>query len=258
MLTPPRSLLAWVLVAALASQGCAARRQEQLAPCPPWPARCAGVIFAADGAGDFRAASKSLHQVVEEAGLPVQVHTFVWSHGYGRVLSDQVDLAHTRREGQRLAADLMVQCQQNPQRPIYLYGHSAGCGVILAAAELLPPETIERMALLAPSVPADYDVGPALRATRRGIDVYCSPHRDSYLKVAAVLAVLTHGERCWRAGQIGFRTCPQHPEEAQQYSKLRHLPWNPELAVAGHRGGHYGAYQHGYLRSFVLPLLLQN
>ena len=46
-----------------------------------------------------------------------------------------------------------------------------------------------------------------------------------------------------------------HSEDVACYAKLRHYPWEPRLAWTGHEGGHFGCYQPGYLRAFVLPLL---
>src|SRR5438876_27755 len=65
-----------------------------------------GVIFAADGAGGFAATSDALRQAVEEAGLPLGVEGVEWSHGYGRVVSDQIDLSYARAQGRQLAARL--------------------------------------------------------------------------------------------------------------------------------------------------------
>src|SRR5205807_1646931 len=60
-------------------------------------------VFAADGAGNFRVASMMLRQVVEEDELPIEVYSFEWSHGYARVLSDQVAFSHARDKGKHLA-----------------------------------------------------------------------------------------------------------------------------------------------------------
>jgi pimeloyl-ACP methyl ester carboxylesterase len=59
-------------------------------------------------------------------------------------------------------------------RRISLLGHSAGCAVVLAAAEILPPDSVDRIILLAPSVCDAYDVRPTLRAARDGMDVFYS------------------------------------------------------------------------------------
>ena len=64
--------------------------------------------------------------------------------------------------------------QAYPGRKVYLVGHSAGCAVVLAAAERLPTDSVDRLILLAPSVCVTYDLRPALRTVRCGIDVFYS------------------------------------------------------------------------------------
>ena len=61
------------------------------APClkpyvPAVPAR--GVVFAVDGAGGYGATPTSLSQAVADAGLPLAVRPFVWTHGTGRFLAE--------------------------------------------------------------------------------------------------------------------------------------------------------------------------
>ncbi len=106
------------------------------APLAP-PCLCPGVVFVVDGAGGFEAASRNLRQTVSEDKIPLEVCPFHWTHGYCRVLSDQVHASHIRREGRRLA-ELVLNCRR--ETPIYLVGHSAGCAIILIAAELLAAE----------------------------------------------------------------------------------------------------------------------
>jgi hypothetical protein len=40
-----------------------------------------GVVFVANGSGDFRTVSTSLRQVVAATAAPLQIETCVWSHG---------------------------------------------------------------------------------------------------------------------------------------------------------------------------------
>src|SRR5262249_1730441 len=111
--------------------------------------------------------------------------------------------------------------------------------------------------LLAPSVPSGYDLRPALRSTRRGVVVFCSHYADWYLRVGLALTNTLCGRRFIAAGTVGFCPIIQSPGDAAGYAKLVHYPWSPLLAWTGHEGGHFGCYQQGYLRTFVLPLLLE-
>src|SRR2546421_5603725 len=133
-----------------APSGCASWRQRPVVDYrPPHGPDSHAIVYVADGAGDFRATSAALRRAVVADKLPLYVRTFDWSHGYGRVIADQLDRSHIQSEGQRLAELLCARRQTYPDSPIYLVGHSAGCGVLIAAAERLPPGQVDRIVLLA-------------------------------------------------------------------------------------------------------------
>jgi pimeloyl-ACP methyl ester carboxylesterase len=169
-------------------------------------------------------------------------------------MADQMDTRHAVAQGRRLAGEVEAHRQAIPEAPIYLYGHSAGAAVVLAAAKCLPPGSVERIILLAPALPANYDLRPALRASRQGIDVFCS-RRDRCVPVVAFLEVFKSGHCRVPGSYDGFRPCVHSAEDEALYGKLRQYPWNPYLDCFGHDGGHSGAYQHDFLGAFVLPLL---
>jgi hypothetical protein len=60
------------------------------------------------------------------------------------------------------------------------------------------------------------------------------------------------------AGQCGFTPIIVCPEDAILYGKLRQHPWDPVVAWSGNDGGHYGSNQPGFLRAYVLPLLISD
>lgn len=214
------------------------------------------LVIVLDGAGGFEAASQAMQKTAAECKLPLEVHGFHWTHGYLRVFSDQMHVSHTRQQG-RILAELLLACRhQAPDRPIYLVGHSAGCGVALVAAETLPPNTLERIVLLAPAVSAKHDLRAALRSSCQGIDVFISGHDWCCLGLGIMLAGTTDRYRLsGAAGRVGFRPVLSCPEDETLYAKLRQYPWNPSLMWTGHKGGHYGGYQPGFLCAFVFPLL---
>jgi pimeloyl-ACP methyl ester carboxylesterase len=214
------------------------------------------VVFVADGAGGFKAASSSIRSTVAADCVPLRVETFDWTHGHWRVIADQIDRDHARKEGLELAAKVCALEQSCPGLPVCLVGHSAGSAVVLAAAEALPAGSIDRIVLLAPAVSTDHDLRPALACARRGVDVFYSSNDVFYL--GFVVAVLGNAdrERDPAAGRVGFRPSVADPQDAALYAKLRQYPWEPGLEPTGNYGGHYGAYQPGFLRVAVLPLLL--
>ena len=241
------------LTAVLAVSGCALPRHEVYTPTVVAGQR--GVIFAVDGAGDFQATSDSLRQAVAAERLPLCVEPFEWSHGYGRVLADQMDWDHAWEEGQYLARRVCAVRQVCPAAEVYLVGHSAGSAVVLAAAESLPPGSINRIVLLAPSVSDEYDLRPALRCACDGIDVFYSRRDTAYLGVGVAIVGTVDRRWCPAAGRVGFRPVVETPQDGQLYAKLRQHAWDPCVEWTGNRGGHYGGYQVCHLRAYVLPLL---
>jgi pimeloyl-ACP methyl ester carboxylesterase len=242
------------LAAVCLLSGCATVRHEAYTPvvCP-----CdRGLVFVADGAGGFECTSAIMEDVVAEDHLPLGVEMVDWSHGFGRFFADQMDYDHARAEGRCLAERIRARRLACPTGPIYLIGHSAGSGVVLAAAECLPPDSIDDIVLLAPSVSADYDLRPALRASRRGIDVFYSGRDWAYL--GAGVSIVGTADREWSAaaGRVGFRPVGRCPEDTALYcARLRQHAWDRSVRWTGNHGGHHDCYQPCFLRAYVMPLL---
>lgn len=242
-------LLGVLLVAA----GCLRSRQ----PIPPCGcvAPNADVVFVADGSGDYRTTSRALCEAVSACGAPLRVETFVWSHGYGRMLVDQVDHCNHLEQGRRLAALVAAEKQNCPERGVYLVGHSSGTAVVLAAAEDSPPGSIERVVLLAPAVAHDYDLRPALRSVRQSIDVFISSRDVGALLIGTGIVGTADRRFSAAAGRIGFTPILTCPGDELLYAKLRIHPWDRCVVWSGNRGNHYGALEPGFVRAYVLPLL---
>ncbi len=217
------------------------------------PAR--GIVLVADGAGDYQAASKALCRVAGETNLPLAVEEFDWSHGYGRVIADQTDYDHARCQGQRLAARVCAYRKSCPDGEVYLVGYSAGSGVVLAAAEALPPASIDRIILLAPSVSACYDLRRALQTSRQGMDVFHSRRDTLQLGLGTDIVGTADRMNGPAAGRVGFAAQATTPEDAVLYRRLRQHAWDPAVAWTGNEGGHYGAYKPRFLAAYVVPLL---
>jgi hypothetical protein len=238
---------------ALVLPACAHLQRDAGAALPP--VAPLHVLFVADGAGDFQATSKAVRDTAAADGWPLDVHTVVWSHGYLRILADHTDYASARARGRDLAALVLTQRQARPDLPVSLMAHSDGSAVVLAAAEDLPPDTLDRIVLLAPAVSSDYDVRPALRATRGGVDVFYSRNDRLWLGLfSAMVGSVDDPGEARVAGRFGFEPPAVLPEDVPLYGKLHQYAWNPTLEQVGHDGGHFGAYQSGHLRRFVLPL----
>jgi pimeloyl-ACP methyl ester carboxylesterase len=249
-----------VCLSALLAAGCLRERQ----PVPPCgcTAPNADIVFVADGSGDYRTTSRVLCEAVSACSAPLRIETFVWSHGYGRMLIDHVDHCNHLEEGRRLAALIAAAAGpaqnagtcDNPHG-VYLVGHSSGGAVVLAAAEAAPPGSIERIVLLAPAVSHLYDLRPALRTVRQGIDVFISRRDVGALVLGTGIAGTADRRLAAASGHVGFTPILSCPGDEQLYTKLRIHPWDPSVAWTGNRGSHYGTLEPGFMRAYVLPLL---
>ena len=185
----------------------------------------------------------------------MSVSWFEWTHGVGRGIADMTDIENAQEAGQRMARVIRQHRLRHPDVPIYLVGYSAGTHVCLEAAPSLEPNSIERMILLAPAVSADYDLRPALAATRDGIDAFISERDRLYLRLGTDLVGTADGERgAPAAGRVGFDTPPITDNDLNGARRLRQHFWHPSVAWTGNDGSHGGALSSAYVRSYVLPL----
>jgi pimeloyl-ACP methyl ester carboxylesterase len=214
------------------------------------------VCFVADGAGNYQMASKSLRTTASQSGAALEVETFVWSHGYKRIITDQVDMPYARQKGKILAETVLAFKVDNPGAKIQLVGHSAGSLVVLSAAELLPPDCVDHIILLSPSVSTEYDIRPALRCARCSVEVHFSQRDWVFLGIWTGLLGCADRRHCVASGRVGFRAQLDAPADAPLRPKLVQHAWNPSFVALGNYGGHYGGYQPDYLRERVLPVLL--
>lgn len=227
-----------------------------LAAVPLSAAERDGVVIVVDGAGDYRGMSTAMTQAVMENNSPLVVEPACWSHGYGRSIADQMDRAHARAQGERLAARVLAYRETCPGRPIFLMAHSAGGTVVLEAAQCLPPDSVERIILLEVTMSAYVDVRPMLCCSRQGVDVFCSC-RDRCAWFVSFTLIGAEGHLCpLIAARRGFvKQKPVTLEDHLLYRKLRQYHWDPSWSWTGHEGGHYGIYMPGFLRHVVLPML---
>src|SRR5262249_1403025 len=139
-----------------------ARLTSVVKPAPP---AGRGVVLVVEGVGGFNIFSTAVRWALPAAGITHEGREVTSSHGVGQVPKDPEDTGHLRRKAAELAAEIRRLKAEQPDRPVFIVAKSGGTGLALAAAEQLPPETLERIILLSAAVSPAYDLRPALRAT---------------------------------------------------------------------------------------------
>ncbi|VTT97505.1 Uncharacterized protein OS=Singulisphaera acidiphila (strain ATCC BAA-1392 / DSM 18658 / VKM B-2454 / MOB10) GN=Sinac_7513 PE=4 SV=1: Abhydrolase_6 [Gemmataceae bacterium] len=215
------------------------------------------LVWVLDGAGDLKGCSSAMIAAMARSDYPVELAPFQWSHGYRKLLADQTDTEHTREQGCRLAAAIQERRAREPGRRVVVAGHSAGCGVILAAGDVLPMDAVDRVLLLAPSVSTGYDVRPTVWSAREGVDVFCS--KKDWVALGFVVRVVGTTDKnrfAAAAGRWGFQPRGDKALGDVEATRFRQHFWTEEMARTGHTGGHHGVNSPEFIRTYLFPLML--
>lgn len=189
-------------------------------------------------------------------GLNHEIRELVWTHGYGQLFKDLQDSQHLLKKADELARTIRRYKDEHPHRPVYLLAKSGGTGLALAAAERLPEGSLERIVLLSAAVSPQYDLRPALRATRNEIVSYHSSFDQFFLNWGTRQFGTIDRIYGSSAGLYGFRLPAELDEEGKRlYSRLVQVPWQPRMLLQGHPGGHAGTSLPTFLAVEVAPWL---
>lgn len=215
-----------------------------------------GVVFVVGGVSGMDPLGMGTKLVLPMLGIPHEVRNFPWNHGVGRILKDLQDTRHMVRKAEELAEQIQKAHNENPGRPLFLIGKSAGAGLALAAAERLPAGTLERLILLSPAVAPNFDLTLALRATRREVVTFSSPNDLFWLGWGTSNFGTVDRHYGPAAGQVGFVPPVDLSEEGQAlYRKVVQVRWKPDMLWIGYVGGHVGTSLPNFVGSEVAPWL---
>src|SRR5438132_4542635 len=215
-----------------------------------------GLVILVGGVGGLDFFISAAEWALPHAGVPHEIQEFDWSHGFGKVFKDLQDTEHCLRKAHELADLVMHIRATTPQRPVYLIGKSGGTGLVLAAAEQLPAMTLERIILLSAAVSPNFDLRPALRATKREIVSFNSSNDRVILGWGTSQFGTIDRVYGPSAGLKNFIIPKDLPAKDQLlYERLVQLPWNPRMIWQGHTGGHLGTSMPLFLEKEVAPWL---
>ena len=166
------------------------------------------------------------------AGVPHEVRVFEWTHGKFRMLRDLQDLRYLEGQGVGTGRPGRAVKAEDPSRPVFLMGHSAGAAVALEAAARLPPATLERIILLSAAVSPQYDLRPALRATRGEVVAFHSPLDVFMLHFGTSFFGTVDRYYMDAAGMNGFQVPDDLDDEGRRlYGRLVQSGWKPDMCL---------------------------
>ncbi len=215
-----------------------------------------GLVILLSGAGGDLSLNERIRQGLERGGVPYTTENFVWSRG--ELLSDQTDVEANRRMAGQLARRIEDYLDVHPGRPVHLIGLSAGTGLAVWALEDLAPGCkVTAAFLLASSLEARYDLGPALRAVRDRIYVFFSPV-DTVLSLGVTWAGTVDRGGGLSGGLLSFGPPAGSDEETRHLyrEKLVQYGWTPADVLLGHLGDHLGVTSPGFVAERIAPLVL--
>jgi pimeloyl-ACP methyl ester carboxylesterase len=208
------------------------------------------IVFVANGVGGSTTLGDNLQDLNSDMHLGLRIQTVPWCR-QDALYKDLVDEEAQLQAATRIACTIAAIRKDCPNVPIYLVGHSAGARVVLAAAEMSPAQSIDRVIVMAAAVSCGYDLTGVLKATRGGVDNFYSGD-DGVLESAIYHATLADGTRTQAAGQVGFRAPPfVDPKLKAAYCNVRNYPWTMDFCGSG---GHSAWTLRHNMKKAVVPL----
>ncbi len=172
------------------------------------------------------------------------------SPGITALLSYQRNL----EEAQTVADKIVAIHRRDPDRPIYLTGHSGGTGIVVWALERLPDEVkVDRVLLLSSALSPTYDLSRALRHVRTHAYSFWSDQDVAVLSTGTTLFGTINGVKEPAAGFAGFK--PPADADDREYLKLQQFAYNPDWAKWGNNGGHIGPMSRDFASRVLAPLV---
>ncbi len=217
------------------------------------PSGAPKIVFVVNGVGQSTLISDRLEMITEANELKVKIQNVAWCRAGCSSLEHYKDHSGHLKAASAMAARTSKIRKESPDTEIYYVGHSTGARIALLAAEMAPEKSVNRIILIASAVGHTYDLRPALRASRNGIDHFWSPE-DEFLDLVAETHGLPDGSKGRAAGQVGFHVpAVKDGQGRDAYKNVRQFCWSDQKPVTG---GHFAWTSKIALKRFVVPMIV--
>jgi hypothetical protein len=252
----PKSSLPACVLLVTAVAGCQSTSPDRQARMPR------GYIYYCDGAGGggLMNWSGGLRKGLIEGGYPGAGEIFRWNTGLGVVADQDASVEYKRGKARKMAQEATAYTRQYPGAPVTFIGLSAGTSIVVFALEEMPAGTrVDDAVLCGASISSTYNLTRALENLEDKLYVFTSQNDEvlGFLVPIAGTADRAGGD-VPSAGLRGFRMPrPASPETRQQYAKVVTIPWRPEFARLGYRGGHTDVLNSRFVAAYIAPRLMK-
>jgi hypothetical protein len=216
-----------------------------------------GLVLVYTGIEGRSTFNRSICKGLADGGVPYAIELTDWTvHVPGAYLLNLRAEARNRQKAAEIAERIVKYQTSYPGRPVVLVGQSGGAAMAIWTAEALHFEQhVDGIILLAGTISPGYRLDVALQRSRRGIVNFYSQDDRWFLGMGTTMAGTMDGEHSSSAGRVGF-TLPHATSLPAEYAKLYQVPWQWQMAQAGHWGGHTSTSAQGFIREFVAPLAM--
>jgi pimeloyl-ACP methyl ester carboxylesterase len=207
-----------------------------------------GVVFLVSGIGGLSPLAPAAKVALPLAGVEHELREFQWQHGKGRYLRDLQDSEYIMEKATELASEARRVHESEPNRRVYLVGHSAGTAVVIHAVEMLPPGSVERVILLSSALSPNYDLTSALRATHGEIVSFYSQLDRMVLDWGTRQFGTADRFYVPAAGLSGFAIPANLDADGKiAYERLVQVPWTVDKALDFQGGWHHSTTMPWFL-----------
>ncbi len=205
----------------------------------------------------------------------IEIYDWTWHGKYFPFYN--LGAVERNHEQARLIAKRVMEYQKaHPGKPVTLVGYSGGAPLAIWTAECLPPESkLDGIVLLATPLVPQYDLRPALRASRKGIVSFYSPRDRVYLAMGTLIFGTMDKQHVVSAGNVKFVPPPNWKsfqggapvpvgsavasgparDQPPEYDQLFQVSWRPSMSKLGYDGSHLTIGAKDFIAQWVAPLV---